>query len=238
MRDHIDALEDDREERRSEHRGYRILEESEFLISARGCRCVRRSGRRGVRVRSWPFGLGLRPRPTTGGDRVCWRWGDDRCVGSRSRRGRLHDDRRNSLIRRRDPASPRIFPGVRLPTHRSRRGLLYRRCSFVGPNALRSSDGSREDGCFGVSASGELALALGLRHPDIFGSIWCASPGAGYRRCESDTGGEHRTRDTELPQRRRKRGAPNGAWGASRNGGRRPLRPRTWPSGLTVTSWN
>jgi enterochelin esterase-like enzyme len=34
---------------------------------------------------------------------------------------------------------------------------------------------------FGVSASGELALALGLRHPDIYGAIFCASPGAGYR---------------------------------------------------------
>lgn len=32
----------------------------------------------------------------------------------------------------------------------------------------------------GVSASGELALAMGLRHPDIFGSVMCASPGAGY----------------------------------------------------------
>ena len=34
---------------------------------------------------------------------------------------------------------------------------------------------------FGVSASGELALAIGIRHPDIFGAIFCASPGAGYR---------------------------------------------------------
>ena len=34
---------------------------------------------------------------------------------------------------------------------------------------------------FGVSASGELALALGLRHPDTYGAILCASPGAGYR---------------------------------------------------------
>jgi enterochelin esterase-like enzyme len=34
---------------------------------------------------------------------------------------------------------------------------------------------------FGVSASGELALALGLRHPNIYGAILCASPGAGYR---------------------------------------------------------
>ena len=33
---------------------------------------------------------------------------------------------------------------------------------------------------FGVSASGELALALGLRHPDIYGAIFCASPGGGY----------------------------------------------------------
>jgi enterochelin esterase-like enzyme len=34
---------------------------------------------------------------------------------------------------------------------------------------------------FGVSASGELALAMGLRHPDIYGTVLCASPGAGYR---------------------------------------------------------
>lgn len=34
---------------------------------------------------------------------------------------------------------------------------------------------------FGVSASGELALAIGLRHPGIFGVIFCASPGGGYR---------------------------------------------------------
>src|SRR5262245_24840027 len=34
---------------------------------------------------------------------------------------------------------------------------------------------------FGVSASGELALAIGLRHPDLYGAVFCASPGAGYR---------------------------------------------------------
>jgi len=34
---------------------------------------------------------------------------------------------------------------------------------------------------FGVSASAELALAMGLRHPDIYGVVFCASPGAGYQ---------------------------------------------------------
>lgn len=34
---------------------------------------------------------------------------------------------------------------------------------------------------FGVSAGGELALALGLRRPDLYGALFCASPGAGYR---------------------------------------------------------
>jgi enterochelin esterase-like enzyme len=34
---------------------------------------------------------------------------------------------------------------------------------------------------FGVSASGELALAMGLRHPDVYGVVFCASPGGGYR---------------------------------------------------------
>jgi len=35
---------------------------------------------------------------------------------------------------------------------------------------------------FGVSASGELALALGLRHPELYGAIFSASPG-GRPRC-------------------------------------------------------
>src|SRR5215813_7414737 len=34
---------------------------------------------------------------------------------------------------------------------------------------------------FGVSAGGELALAMGLRHPDVYSAIFCASPGGGYK---------------------------------------------------------
>ena len=33
----------------------------------------------------------------------------------------------------------------------------------------------------GVSAGAELALATGLRHPDVYGTAFGASPGAGYR---------------------------------------------------------
>lgn len=33
---------------------------------------------------------------------------------------------------------------------------------------------------FGVSASGELALAMGVRHPDVYGTVFCASPGGRY----------------------------------------------------------
>jgi pimeloyl-ACP methyl ester carboxylesterase len=33
----------------------------------------------------------------------------------------------------------------------------------------------------GVSAGGELALAIGLRHSDVYGAVFCASPGGGYR---------------------------------------------------------
>jgi enterochelin esterase-like enzyme len=32
----------------------------------------------------------------------------------------------------------------------------------------------------GVSAGGELALAIGLRHPSTYGAVFCASPGAGF----------------------------------------------------------
>ena len=38
---------------------------------------------------------------------------------------------------------------------------------------------------FGVSAGGELALALGLRRPDVYGAVFCASPGGGYRPPEA-----------------------------------------------------
>jgi enterochelin esterase-like enzyme len=34
---------------------------------------------------------------------------------------------------------------------------------------------------WGASVGGELALAMGLRHPDIYGAVFSASPGAGYR---------------------------------------------------------
>jgi pimeloyl-ACP methyl ester carboxylesterase len=33
---------------------------------------------------------------------------------------------------------------------------------------------------FGYSAGGELALALGLRHPDVYGAVIAGSPGGGY----------------------------------------------------------
>ncbi len=33
----------------------------------------------------------------------------------------------------------------------------------------------------GVSAGGEFALAMGLRHPDLYGTIFSGSPGAGYQ---------------------------------------------------------
>jgi enterochelin esterase-like enzyme len=33
----------------------------------------------------------------------------------------------------------------------------------------------------GVSAGGELALALGLRHPHVYSAVFCASPGGGYK---------------------------------------------------------
>ena len=34
---------------------------------------------------------------------------------------------------------------------------------------------------FGVSAGGELALAIGVRHPEVYGAVFSASPGAGFR---------------------------------------------------------
>ena len=36
-------------------------------------------------------------------------------------------------------------------------------------------------GVWGASLGGELALAMGLRHPDVYGAVFAASPGAGYQ---------------------------------------------------------
>ena len=33
---------------------------------------------------------------------------------------------------------------------------------------------------WGASLGGEFALAMGLRHPDLFGAVLCASPGGGF----------------------------------------------------------
>jgi enterochelin esterase-like enzyme len=38
---------------------------------------------------------------------------------------------------------------------------------------------------WGASIGGELALAIGLRHPDAYGAVLCASPGAGYKPPEA-----------------------------------------------------
>ena len=40
---------------------------------------------------------------------------------------------------------------------------------------------SERTAVFGASAGGELALALGLRNPHIYGAVLCASPGGGYK---------------------------------------------------------
>ncbi len=36
-------------------------------------------------------------------------------------------------------------------------------------------------GVWGASLGGELALAMGLRHPEVYGAVFSASPGAGYK---------------------------------------------------------
>jgi predicted alpha/beta superfamily hydrolase len=36
-------------------------------------------------------------------------------------------------------------------------------------------------GVWGASLGGEFALAMGLRHPDLYGAVFSASPGAGYQ---------------------------------------------------------
>ena len=43
---------------------------------------------------------------------------------------------------------------------------------------------------WGASLGGELALAVGLRHPEVFGSVLCASPGGGFTPTSSELSSE------------------------------------------------
>src|ERR1700680_202581 len=43
------------------------------------------------------------------------------------------------------------------------------------PRPSRQLHPRKLDGVFGVSAGGELALALGLRHPDVYGAVFSGS---------------------------------------------------------------
>jgi enterochelin esterase-like enzyme len=38
---------------------------------------------------------------------------------------------------------------------------------------------------WGASVGGEFSLAIGHRHPDVYGAIFCVSPGSGYRPTET-----------------------------------------------------
>jgi len=60
-------------------------------------------------------------------------------------------------------------------------GRFQRPAVLLGAVTFRSRAAAERTAVFGVSASGELALAVGLRHPDIYGAVFCASPGGGYR---------------------------------------------------------
>lgn len=51
---------------------------------------------------------------------------------------------------------------------------------WVGSNFGVALPAERAAVC-GVSASAEFSLAMGLRHPEIYGSVFSSSPGGGYR---------------------------------------------------------
>ena len=45
--------------------------------------------------------------------------------------------------------------------------------------------GPDRTGVWGASLGGEFALAMGVRHPDMYGAVFSASPGGGYRPTKS-----------------------------------------------------
>ena len=71
-----------------------------------------------------------------------------------------------------------VFDAERFAAHET---FLRRGRPPMGAVTFRRRAARRPPAAFGVSASGEFALAMGLRHPGIYGAVLCAPPGAGYR---------------------------------------------------------
>ncbi len=73
------------------------------------------------------------------------------------------------------------FDGARFAAHEA---------FFTGPvrqwawEVLGRDYPAAQTAIFGASAGGELALALGLAHPDLYGAILAGSPGGGFRPSE------------------------------------------------------
>ena len=80
---------------------------------------------------------------------------------------------------------PRFAKGCASPRDR-RSGAMT--CHVGGPPLPRLRE----------SPSAELALAMGLRHPDVYGAVLCASPGGGYPTtcCDAELG------SARVPRRR------------------------------------
>jgi hypothetical protein len=101
----------------------------------------------------------------------------------------IPDNPRDADCRETDPEG--VASRSKLPPLVIRRQLT-RRLTFGPKSSLPrlDADWARNEGpvesratgrACGVAASGELSLAMGLRHPDLYGAVFSASPGGGYR---------------------------------------------------------
>jgi pimeloyl-ACP methyl ester carboxylesterase len=107
------------------------------------------------------------------------------------------DSARGSCVRRRRPidlleAAADVPPTMMVPAHRPDDETPRLREYSPAFDAARFAAHERffvDDvrasappctAVLGVSAGGQFALAMGLRHADVFGAVLCASPGAGY----------------------------------------------------------
>ena len=80
-----------------------------------------------------------------------------------------------------DGAPPGVLARIRRPPLRRARELRDDRGARLGDRTLRHPAGPRPHGRLRRVGEREFSLAMGLRHPDVFGAVFSASPGAGYR---------------------------------------------------------
>ena len=99
----------------------------------------------------------------------------------RSRRRTVHDDRRRTGLAEEMPRLHEYSPAFDPERFAGHEKFFVEDVPRWAQSRFGLALPAKRTAVFGYSAGGELALALGLRHPDVYGAVFSGSPGGGYK---------------------------------------------------------